>query len=122
MKGVFTAETAILVELETIGIVLLVLGSVVISLFAFCANECDFHSHSVHLPVNLSGLPPSKMELYVCLFLGITKKLSNRGRDSLTQIFCFVKGFLFFSFIYYVMSCRAFASSNMHLLLFYEKK
>ena len=39
------AETAVLVELETIGIVLLVLGTVIISLFAFAANECDFYSH-----------------------------------------------------------------------------
>ena len=80
MKGVFTAETAILVEFETIGIVLLVLCRVVISLLAFAANECYFHSHSVHLPVNICVLPPSKMEPYAYLFLGITKKLSNRGR------------------------------------------
>ena len=64
MKGVFTAETAILVEFETIGIVLLVLGSVVISLFAFGANECYFHSHCVHLPVNIDVLPPSKRSFH----------------------------------------------------------
>ena len=80
MKGVFTAETTVLVKFDTIGIVLLILCSVVISLFAFCANECDFHSHSVHLPVNICVLPPSKMELIIMHFLGITKKLSNRGR------------------------------------------
>ena len=45
MKGMLAAEAAVLVELETIGIVLLVLGTVIISLFAFAANECDFYSH-----------------------------------------------------------------------------
>ena len=74
MKGVFTAETAILVKFDTIGIVLLILSSVVISLFAFCANECDFHSHSVHLPVNICVLPPSKMELSAIPFFGHNKK------------------------------------------------
>ena len=59
MKGVLTAEPAILLEFKTVRIVLLVLCRVVISLLAFAANECYFHSHSVHLPVNLSGLPPS---------------------------------------------------------------
>ena len=74
MKGVFTAETTILIKFDTIGIVLLILCSVVISLFAFCANECDFHSHSVHLPVNICVLPPSKMEPYVTQKFGHNKK------------------------------------------------
>ena len=45
MKGVFTAETAILVELETIGIVLLVLEGIVVPLLAFGAGKCDLYSH-----------------------------------------------------------------------------
>ena len=45
MKGVLTAETAILVELETIGIVLLVLERIVVSLLAFCAGKCDLYAH-----------------------------------------------------------------------------
>ena len=49
MKGVFTAETAILVELETIGIVLLVLERIVISLLAFGAGQGDFHAHCMLL-------------------------------------------------------------------------
>ena len=65
MKGVLTAEPAILLEFKTVRIVLLVLCRVVISLLAFAANECYFHSHSVHLPVNLSGLPPSKRENFM---------------------------------------------------------
>ena len=37
------AETAILVELETIGIVLLVLDRIVVPLLAFGAGKCDLH-------------------------------------------------------------------------------
>jgi hypothetical protein len=45
VDSVLTAETAILIELETIGIVLLVLESVVISLLAFGASQRDFNAH-----------------------------------------------------------------------------
>lgn len=45
MKGVLTAETAILVELETIGIVLLVLEGIVVPLLAFGAGKCDLYAH-----------------------------------------------------------------------------
>ena len=47
------AETAVLIEFKTIRIVLLVLGTVIVSLFAFAANECNLYSHCLkHLPVN----------------------------------------------------------------------
>ncbi len=53
------AETAILHKFDTIGIVLLIFCSVIVSLFAVAANECDFYSHLIkHLPVNMSFLPP----------------------------------------------------------------
>jgi len=45
VKGMLAAETAVLVEFKTIRIVLLVLGTVIVSLFAFAANECNFYSH-----------------------------------------------------------------------------
>ena len=45
MQGVLTAETAVLVHLETIGIVLLVLFRLVVSLLALTACQCDFNSH-----------------------------------------------------------------------------
>jgi len=45
VKGMLAAETAVLVEFKTIRIVLLVLGTVIVSLFAFAANECDLYSH-----------------------------------------------------------------------------
>ena len=45
MQGVLTAETAILVELETIGIVLLILEGIVVPLLAFGAGKCDLYAH-----------------------------------------------------------------------------
>ena len=75
MKGVLTAEPAILLEFKTIRIILLILCRVVISLFAFAANECYFHSHSVHLPVNLSVLPPSTWKIFARL---IRKNTHNK--------------------------------------------
>ena len=45
MQGVLTAETAILVELKTIGIVLLVLERIVVPLLAFGAGKCDLYAH-----------------------------------------------------------------------------
>jgi hypothetical protein len=49
VQGVLTAETAVLVELETIGIVLLVLEGIVISLLAFGAGQGDFNAHCMLL-------------------------------------------------------------------------
>jgi hypothetical protein len=49
VQGVLTAETAILVELETIGIVLLVLESVVVPLLTFGASKCDLYAHGLIL-------------------------------------------------------------------------
>ena len=39
------AEPAILLEFETVGVVLLVLLRVVVALFAFCAGKGNLHSH-----------------------------------------------------------------------------
>ena len=44
MQGVLAAETAILVHLESVGIVLLVLLCVVVSLLAFGAGESNLDS------------------------------------------------------------------------------
>ena len=40
-----TAETAILFELEPVGIVLLVFERIVVPLLAFGASECDLYAH-----------------------------------------------------------------------------
>jgi hypothetical protein len=41
----FAAETAVLFELESVGIVLLVLLRVIVALFAFAAGKGNLHSH-----------------------------------------------------------------------------
>jgi hypothetical protein len=45
VQGVLAAETAVLVELKTIGVVLLVLERIVISLLAFGAGQGDLYAH-----------------------------------------------------------------------------
>jgi hypothetical protein len=49
VQGVLAAETAVLVELKTIGIVLFVLERIVISLLAFGAGQSDLNAHCVLL-------------------------------------------------------------------------
>ena len=39
------AESAILLHLKSVGVILLVLDSVVVSLLAFCTCQCNFNSH-----------------------------------------------------------------------------
>ena len=45
MESVLAAEATILVELKTIGIVLLVLHCVVVPLLALGASQCDLNAH-----------------------------------------------------------------------------
>ncbi len=56
MKGMLTAERAMLFKLESVGRVLLFLHCVVVSALAFCTNERDFCSHNFRPPKN--NLPP----------------------------------------------------------------
>ena len=44
MLGVFSAEGAILIALQTVGSILFVLDRVVVPLLAFIASECDLYS------------------------------------------------------------------------------
>ena len=46
VQSMFLAESAVLVHLDAIRIVLLVLHCVVVSLFAFCASKCDLNAHN----------------------------------------------------------------------------
>lgn len=47
MQSMLAAETAILVHLKTIGIILFVLFRLVVSLLAFTACHCDLYSHTI---------------------------------------------------------------------------
>ena len=49
MSGVLSAESAVLLHFETVGIVLLVLHGVVVSLLALGASQSDFNAHKRHL-------------------------------------------------------------------------
>jgi hypothetical protein len=49
VQRVLAAETAVLVELKTIGVVLLVLEGVVVSLLAFGAGQSDLNAHCMLL-------------------------------------------------------------------------
>ena len=46
VNRVLLAESAVLLHFETVGIVLLVLHSVVVSLLALGASQSDFHAHN----------------------------------------------------------------------------
>lgn len=45
MQGVLAAETAVLLKLKSVGIVLLVFLCVIIPLLALGAGQCNFDSH-----------------------------------------------------------------------------
>ena len=49
MKSVFLTELAILIQLKSVRVILLVFLCVVVSLFAFAASECDSDAHCRHL-------------------------------------------------------------------------
>ena len=47
MQGVLAAETAILVHLKSVRIILLVFNCVIVALLAFGAGKSDFNSHRI---------------------------------------------------------------------------
>ena len=49
MNGVLSAESAVLLHFETIGVILLVFHGVVVSLLALGASQSDFNAHKRHL-------------------------------------------------------------------------
>ena len=49
MQGLLAAEPAVLVDLDAVGIVLLVFHRVVITLLAFAACQSYTNSHDLHL-------------------------------------------------------------------------
>ena len=51
MNGVLLAEAAVLLHLETIGVVLLVLRGVVVALLALGSGQSDFNGHLLTPPL-----------------------------------------------------------------------
>ena len=60
VHGLLLAESAILFQFDTVGVVFLVLHGVVVSLLAFIASERDLNSHVRHL---LNTCLPAKLRL-----------------------------------------------------------
>jgi hypothetical protein len=46
VSGVLSAESAVLLHFETVGVILLVLHGVVVSLLALRASQSDFNAHN----------------------------------------------------------------------------
>ena len=57
------AESAILLHLKSVRVVLLVLDGVVVSLLAFCACQCDFNSH---VGTSRNGIIYRQIRLRLC--------------------------------------------------------
>ena len=60
VQGLLLAESAVLFQFDTVGVVFLVLHGVVVSLLAFVASERDLNSHVRHL---LNTCLPAKLRL-----------------------------------------------------------
>ena len=63
------AEPTILFHFESVGVVFLVFNGVIVSLFAFAANECYFYSHNGTSTIEFfsavkTALPPSRKALF----------------------------------------------------------
>ena len=77
MLGVFLAERAVFVQSQSVGIVLLILNTVVISVFAFRAFKRDFGScrFGCHIETPYKKITPSlKVRSYI---LAYKKRLVN---------------------------------------------
>jgi len=64
-----STELAMLLHLDTVGVVLLVLFGNIVTLFALCASQSYFHSHYRHLLIQFS--PVKQMLSVDCLLLTI---------------------------------------------------
>ena len=67
MSSALFAEFAVLLELESVGIVFLVLHALVVSLLALTTNKSDFNSHFgtsiiCYLPLTVRLAPPKRHE------------------------------------------------------------
>ena len=52
MQGVLLAESAVLLGLHPVRMILLFFRRVVVTLLALCARQCNFYSHNFHLRFN----------------------------------------------------------------------
>lgn len=57
MHCVLAAELAEFLELQSVGVIFLVLFRNIVSVLAFCASKCDFHAHCRHLLYEIFRIP-----------------------------------------------------------------
>jgi hypothetical protein len=84
VNGVLLAESAVLVHLKSVRVVLFVLHCVVVTLFALCAGQGNFYSHFSAPPVKRIDfcLPQGKS---CVLFFGHKKIDPFRGMSIVAQ-------------------------------------
>jgi hypothetical protein len=58
VSGVLSAESAVLLHFETVGVILLVLHGIVVSLLALGASQSDFNAH-IGTSLNIASLHDS---------------------------------------------------------------
>ena len=83
------AESAVLLSLHSVRMSLLILGHVVVTLFAFCTCQCDLCAHDFHLHLNSNFFRLLLMLLSIKkdLALPFARLLYHKTLDS--SIFCF---------------------------------
>lgn len=80
MNSVLSAESAVLLKLKSVGAVLLVLCSIIVSLLAFRASQCNLCLHNYHLKfitqikpllrgIDYSNIYFSSCQLFFTIFL-----------------------------------------------------
>ncbi len=84
MKSVLSAESAVLVHLESVGRILFVFHCVVVALLALSACKSDLNSHNGTSIFNVS-LPLIKRQLRSAVKPGTKKRPFFRGTTSVSQ-------------------------------------
>jgi hypothetical protein len=91
VSGVLLAESAILLHLETVGVILLVLHGIVVSLLALRASQSDFNAHN-GTSLKIASLYHPVYEKFSQRFTTITAPGLKNGRKN-KALFSQVKSF-----------------------------
>ena len=86
MNSVLSAESAVLLHFETVGVILLVLHGVVVSLLALGASQSDFHAHN-GTSLKIASLYHSVYEKFSQRFTTITAPELKNGRKNKSPFF-----------------------------------
>jgi hypothetical protein len=86
VSGVLSAESAVLLHFETVGVILLVLHGIVVSLLALGASQSDFHAHN-GTSLNLPPCITSAMKNLVCGLLQSPPDAEKMGATKEARFF-----------------------------------